>query len=128
MKLEAVRLVNFRSILDSGWIDIDPVTGVVGENESGKTSFLLGISRLAVGAKFEADDQSLMVADSPEVFATFKLSSSDLKRIARSIGREPSAGQLELQKNSAGRYSARIGDEQLFVTATTRKLTAGEGP
>jgi hypothetical protein len=40
MKLTSCRVQNYRSIQDSGWVDIDDMAVVVGKNESGKTSFL----------------------------------------------------------------------------------------
>ena len=41
MKLIKFRVLNFRSIDDSGWIDIDQVTALIGTNESGKTNLML---------------------------------------------------------------------------------------
>lgn len=40
MKLTSFRVQNFRSIIDSGWVDIDDIAVIVGKNESGKTSLL----------------------------------------------------------------------------------------
>ena len=42
MKVLSVRIRNFRSIIDSGWIPLSPdgITVFVGQNESGKTSVL----------------------------------------------------------------------------------------
>lgn len=40
MKLTSCRVQNYRSIIDSGWVDIDDIGVIVGKNESGKTSFL----------------------------------------------------------------------------------------
>ncbi len=40
MKLIKFRIENFRSIQDSGWIEIDDTAVIVGKNESGKTSLL----------------------------------------------------------------------------------------
>jgi predicted ATPase len=40
MKLTSCRVQNYRSITDSGWVDIDDIAVIVGKNESGKTSFL----------------------------------------------------------------------------------------
>ncbi|MBD8872861.1 AAA family ATPase [Rhodanobacter sp. DHB23] len=38
--LKSVRLSGFRSIEESGWIDLAPITVVLGKNSSGKSSFL----------------------------------------------------------------------------------------
>ena len=40
MKLTSCRVHNYRSIQDSGWVDVDDIAVIVGKNESGKTSFL----------------------------------------------------------------------------------------
>jgi hypothetical protein len=41
MKLKKFRVTNFRSVADSGWIEADDVTALIGTNESGKTNILL---------------------------------------------------------------------------------------
>ena len=41
MNLKRFRVTNFRSIDDSGWIETDDVTALIGTNESGKTNVLL---------------------------------------------------------------------------------------
>ncbi len=41
MKLRKFRVTNFRSVEDSGWIETDKVTALIGTNESGKTNILL---------------------------------------------------------------------------------------
>lgn len=46
MKLVRARVTDFKSIDDSGWVDIDDVTSMVGKNESGKTAFLGALKRL----------------------------------------------------------------------------------
>lgn len=46
MKLLRFRVKNFRSVVDSGWVDAGPVTALVGVNESGKTNLLLPLWKL----------------------------------------------------------------------------------
>lgn len=46
MKLLRYRVTNFRSIEDSGWIECDDVTTLVGINESGKSNLLLALWKL----------------------------------------------------------------------------------
>ena len=40
MKMLSFRIQNYRSINDSGWVDVDDIAVIVGKNESGKTSLL----------------------------------------------------------------------------------------
>ncbi|MBQ8116755.1 MAG: AAA family ATPase [Lachnospiraceae bacterium] len=46
MKLLRYKVTNFRSVEDSGWIECDDVTTLVGINESGKTNLLLALWKL----------------------------------------------------------------------------------
>ena len=46
MKLTRFKVTNFRSVDDSGWIDVDDVTALIGVNESGKTNLLLPLWKL----------------------------------------------------------------------------------
>ncbi|MCI6325287.1 MAG: AAA family ATPase [Clostridiales bacterium] len=46
MKLTKYRVTDFRSVQDSGWIECDDVTTLVGVNESGKSNLLLALWKL----------------------------------------------------------------------------------
>ena len=46
MRLLRARVLNYQSILDSGWVLLEPVTCLVGKNESGKTAFLQALQKL----------------------------------------------------------------------------------
>lgn len=46
MKLLQYRVLDFKSIKDSGWIECDEVTTLVGVNESGKSNLLLALWKL----------------------------------------------------------------------------------
>jgi energy-coupling factor transporter ATP-binding protein EcfA2 len=46
MKLTRFRIQNYRSVNDSGWVDVTQRTALVGRNESGKTSLLLALQSL----------------------------------------------------------------------------------
>lgn len=47
MKLKKFKVTNFRSVDDSGWIETDDVTALIGTNESGKTNVLLPLWKLS---------------------------------------------------------------------------------
>lgn len=51
MKLLAFRIQNFRSIIDTGWAKLSPdnITGLIGQNESGKTSILEALNSFYTG-------------------------------------------------------------------------------
>lgn len=90
MKLNHFRVKNFRSINDSGVIEIDRITSLVGRNESGKTNLLLALYNLNPADKtlqsftFEKDfprDRSRKdFSDNNEVVETFwELSTEEME-------------------------------------------------
>lgn len=46
MRLIKYRVEKFKSVMDSGWIDCDDVTTLVGVNEAGKSNLLLALWKL----------------------------------------------------------------------------------
>ena len=46
MELKRFKVTTFRSVDDSGWVDVDGVTALIGINESGKTNLLLPLWKL----------------------------------------------------------------------------------
>lgn len=61
MKMVRYRVTGFRSVEDSGWIDADKVTALIGENESGKTNLLLPLWKFNPAREGSID----LVSDSP---------------------------------------------------------------
>jgi hypothetical protein len=69
MKLKGFQVQNFRSVEDSGWIDVDDVTALIGINESGKTNLLLPLWKLRPAN----DGEINLVADAPrKLYNQFK--------------------------------------------------------
>jgi predicted ATP-dependent endonuclease of OLD family len=56
MRLEAFRVQNYRSIVDSGWVEVADIAVIVGKNESGKTSLLRALLKFK---PFKPDPYSL---------------------------------------------------------------------
>jgi predicted ATP-dependent endonuclease of OLD family len=54
MRLEQFRVKNFRSVIDSGVIDVSDLTALLGRNESGKSNLLRGLESLNSSNGFEA--------------------------------------------------------------------------
>lgn len=54
-RLARYRVTNFRSVTDSGWLEADRVTALIGVNESGKTNLLLPLWKMnpASGGEIE---------------------------------------------------------------------------
>lgn len=51
MKLTRFRVKDFRAVVDTGWIDCQNITAFAGENESGKTTLLIALLKLAFNDK-----------------------------------------------------------------------------
>ena len=45
MQLKGFRVWSYRPILDSGWVDLEDITVIVGKNESGKTALLKALHK-----------------------------------------------------------------------------------
>ena len=56
MRLVAFRVEMYRSIIDSRWVNVTPLTVIVGKNESGKTTLLRALHKLK---PFNADPYSM---------------------------------------------------------------------
>jgi ABC-type polar amino acid transport system ATPase subunit len=81
MRLVAFRIVNFRSIKDTRWHDLstDNITGLIGQNESGKTSVLEALYSFYTGELDEdfLRDEKLY----PEVSCSFELGQDELTEL-----------------------------------------------
>lgn len=63
MKLKRFRVTHFRSVTDSGWVEAENVTALIGVNESGKTNLLLPLWKL----KPARDGEIQPTSDFPKV-------------------------------------------------------------
>ncbi|SMX46099.1 AAA family ATPase [Actibacterium lipolyticum] len=115
MKLKQFRITNFRSVNDSGWLDVSDVTALIGENEAGKTNLLLPLWKFnptAAGEISLLDDMPRSryaeMRDKPEshrfVFCQFELTAAEIK-IANDYGVEVKEGSTVIaRRNFNGGY------------------------
>ncbi len=54
MRLESFRITNFRSVSDSGWVNVLQITAILGRNESGKSNLLRRLRSLNPAEGFTA--------------------------------------------------------------------------
>jgi len=81
MKLKAFRVRNYRSVIDSGWCELSPdhITGIIGQNESGKTSLLEALKSFYEG---EINDDILRSDLSlPEVSCSFGIPAEMIRAV-----------------------------------------------
>ena len=89
MKLEAFRIRNYRSIIDTGWTRLAPdnITTLIGQNESGKTSILEGLDSFYHG-KIN-DDILRSDLSFPEISCTFFLTEEELNELNEEVSLHP---------------------------------------
>lgn len=111
MKLISFRIHNYRSIIDSGWNDLSPdnITGIIGQNESGKTSILEALNSFYTGTVSEdilRGDMSL-----PVVSCCFEIDPGLAGKVLDE--KELPPGVLKQIKSSRELCLTRIWDEDL---------------
>lgn len=116
MVLTRFRVTNFRSVEDSGWIDVDDVTALIGTNESGKSNLLLPLWKLKPAKDGEIHPTSdfprknfttIRNAETKPVFieAEFAVHDALQSRLARKAGlTEESVAMLTVQRRLNGDY------------------------
>src|ERR1700744_1196252 len=78
MRLKRFKVTNFRSVIDSGWVDAEQVTALIGVNESGKTNLLLPLWKLNPASEGEIKPTS----DYPKAnYAAVRAAPEDFKFI-----------------------------------------------
>jgi predicted ATP-binding protein involved in virulence len=83
MRLEAFRIKNYRSIIDSDWVNLSPdnITTLIGQNESGKTSILEALNSFYTGKIHEDILRSDLKF--PEVSCSFLVDKDFLEKNTR---------------------------------------------
>lgn len=121
MKLLKFRVTNFRSVTDSGWLDVSDVTALIGENEAGKTNLLLPLWKFNPTASGEIsllDDMPRSryaeMRNDPKsyrfIYCEFQLDESDIK-IAGDYGVSLEEGATVIaRRNFHGGYGFEFPD------------------
>ena len=111
MKFLAFRIRNYRSIIDSDWNNLayDNITGLIGQNESGKTSVLEALNSFYIGAI--SDNVLRSDLSMPEINCSFTL---DIKFLEKKIekNRLPDGVSEILNKNKKCVLTRKWTDER----------------
>ena len=84
MELVSFRIYNYRSIVDTGWCELssDNITGIIGQNESGKTSILEALYSFYTGKVNEDIVRSDL--SKPKVSCTFETMPEKFEEVLKS--------------------------------------------
>src|SRR5713101_4332397 len=111
MILKAFRVQMYKCILDSGWIEVTPLTVLVGKNESGKTTLLKALHKLNPfnpepysierewprGRRKERNDSQIVCT------ARFELSEGEIQELAKLTYQKIPENTIEVTRDYAGR-------------------------
>lgn len=134
MKLLKFKVTGFRSVEDSGWIDVSDVTSLIGENEAGKTNLLLPLWKFKPAGNGEIshlDDMprahyaEMRENPSKHVFITcvFELSDNDKDLAVRFGANESKSDTVLVTRNFDGKYSCSFQEDQDFNIITAYELS-----
>jgi predicted ATP-dependent endonuclease of OLD family len=112
MKLIAFRVQMYKCFIDSGWIEITPLTVMVGKNEAGKTSLLKALHKFK---PFKPEPYSMDrewprgkrdIRDEKQVVTTarFELEDAEKNGLTEILGNELKSNIVEICRNYAGQY------------------------
>src|SRR5579884_518786 len=110
MVLKAFRIQMYKCILDSGWIEVTPLTVLVGKNESGKTTLLKALHKLN---PFSPEPYSIerewprgrrKGRDNAQVVCTarFELSEEEIRELAKLTHQKIAENTIEVTRDYAG--------------------------
>ncbi len=110
MVLKAFRIQMYKCILDSGWIEVTPLTVLVGKNESGKTTLLKALHKLN---PFNPEPYSIerewprgrrRERDNAQVVCTarFELSEEEIQELAKLTHQKIAENTIEVTRDYAG--------------------------
>ncbi|MHB1330263.1 MAG: AAA family ATPase, partial [Gemmatimonadales bacterium] len=135
MQLQRFRVSNFRSVQDSGWIEVTEVTALIGTNESGKTNLLVPLWKLNPAGTEGAID---LLSDAPRkrynelrsgdkkvtfVEAQFALSDYLTAEIARRTGATPEdVRSVRVARRFDGTYTVEFPDDKPVRTLPSEPI------
>lgn len=110
MKLTQFRIQDYRSIQDSGWVDIDDIAVIVGKNESGKTSLLKALWKLNpfhdvnynIDREFPTGRRKEKSLDKTVVTARFILSADEKAKLEAIHESAKGITEIEVKRNYKG--------------------------
>ena len=112
MKMIAFQVANYRCINDSGWIDVNDITAIVGKNESGKTSLLKALWKFkpfkpepySLDREWPRGKRQERTEDAPVVTVRFEFTPDERKQIEAIDESAFGITGVEITRNYKGSY------------------------
>ena len=122
MELIDFRVSMFKGIIDSGWVKLEPLTVLVGKNESGKTSLLKALHKLNPytpepyemskewprGRRRDRSKEHIVCR------ARFRLSDQEKSDIIQIAEQETFPDVVEVSRNYEGTIGGRTSEKKFF--------------
>jgi predicted ATP-dependent endonuclease of OLD family len=140
MKLKKFRIQNFRSLVDSGEINVAPIMCLIGPNESGKSSILQGLATLSMDSKYDYfdltelngvmkkfNDGELLSKDIRIIWTEFELTEDEkkeLKNLVQEVGTDFS--NVEISKYFDESYEVVVGNKKFRIPSRYKFTSAQE--
>jgi energy-coupling factor transporter ATP-binding protein EcfA2 len=133
MKITQFRVTNFRSVDDSGWLDVGEVSALIGTNESGKTNLLVPLWKLKPAKNGEIKPTAdyprkkyneFRVMEKKPIFirARFELSPTEKQKVVELSGALPEDAKfVEIARDFDGKHYVTfiLGDQSSGITGST---------
>lgn len=116
MRLKAFKVQMYRPILDSGWVDVDDITVIVGKNESGKTALLKALHKFnpfnpdpyTLDREWPRGHRKTRSLDAVAVTVRFAFENDESKEIAKSLTNGEGPTGVEIAKRYNGVYDYKL--------------------
>ena len=117
MELLKFRVSNYKTVEDTGWLEIEDMTCLVGENESGKTNILTALLKLNPADEHVQID---LISDYPRHRFTEEQRIATSKRFIEAIFKldNPHSVNFTIPKKEAASVAVTAGEEESSETET----------
>ena len=132
MRLKAFKVQMYRPILDSGWIDVDDITVIIGKNESGKTALLKALHKFkpfspepyTLDREWPRGHRKERSPDAVVVQTRFDFEDSESDQISELLpdGQKPTG--VEIFKTYADKYAYKFLPNDLDLQGTEQATKA----
>jgi hypothetical protein len=122
MKLLSFRIQKYKCVQDSGWVEVSPLTVMVGKNEAGKTSILKALHKFhpfnpepySIEREWPRGQRRDRDETFPVCMAKFKLTPDEIEELSQLTEKEV-PHEIEITKDYGGRFEIPLLSD-LFAT------------